>query len=270
MVAQFDQQTSPYQGQLAATLSDLVEACREVESLYPGSSQPGPSRLKMPSDSSLEGPIRQLQSLTVERNSIPRDSEVASLSALREDINWERLEALCRATISLLESKDTTPLEPVGNSPPSYTQAEESSTLHLPPIYQEEQGDTAPTSTKDGKASTPSTEVQTPQEKMDLEREGVMDAIERLHTLAPQLESQRMEMRSGESSADGGARAMARMERAKIREMEDIWDKIEKTHGKGRMGEGSQRVDVELLKAAKVVVVSGTGFISIAFAEYGA
>jgi hypothetical protein len=85
-----------------------------------------------------------------------------------------------------------------------------------------------------------------------------MDAIERLHTLAPQLESQRMEMRSGESSADGGARAMARMERAKIREMEDIWDKIEKTHGKGRMGEASQRVDVELLKAAKVVVVSVT------------
>jgi hypothetical protein len=259
VVAQFDQQTFSYQGQLAATLSDLVEACRDVESLYPGSSQPGPSRLTISSDSSLEGPIRQLQSLAVERNSIPRDSEVApSLSALREDINWERLEALCRATISILESRDTTPSEVGGSLPPSYTSAEESSTLHLPPIYQEEQDDTAPTSIKDEKASTPSTEVQTPQEKMDLEREGVMDAIERLHTLAPQLEGQRMEMRSGESSADGGARAMARMERAKIREMEDIWDKIEKTHGKGRMGEASQRVDVELLKAAKVVVVSVT------------
>jgi hypothetical protein len=75
----------------------------------------------------------------------------------------------------------------------------------------------------------------------------VTNAIERLQTVAPQMQNQRVELRSGKmahriqhspmtSEADPVA-----AEYVKMRELEDIWDKIERTQGPGDHGEATTR-----------------------------
>jgi hypothetical protein len=92
-------------------------------------------------------------------------------------------------------------------------------------------------------SSLPLQSTSAPKEKMMLELDGLTDAIGRLHSVTPRLNDQRVEMRASSSKTPMTRDLRARAEREKIRELELIWDQIERTHGKRRMGDG-QRVDM--------------------------
>jgi hypothetical protein len=97
-------------------------------------------------------------------------------------------------------------------------------------------------------------------EKMLVELNAVTDAIERLAHIAPRLQNQRVELRpatavSTSASASASTSASAAQgqtscgtkemsEKEKMREVEEIWAKIEKAHGKRRIRDG-QRADRE-------------------------
>jgi hypothetical protein len=86
--------------------------------------------------------------------------------------------------------------------------------------------------------------VPAPREKMMLELDGLTDAIGRLHSAIPRLNDQRVEMKASSSKTTiTSPEITARAERDKLRELEIIWEQIERTHGKGRMRDGPQRVD---------------------------
>jgi hypothetical protein len=79
---------------------------------------------------------------------------------------------------------------------------------------------------------------------MLLELDGLTEAIGRLHSVTPRLNDQRVELRASSSrAATLPTELRARAEREKMRELEMIWDQIERTHGKRRMRDG-QRVDM--------------------------
>ncbi|WVR03965.1 hypothetical protein IAU60_000964 [Kwoniella sp. DSM 27419] len=88
-------------------------------------------------------------------------------------------------------------------------------------------------------------------EKMMHELDAVTAAIERLASIAPRLQDQRVDM--GVASSSSAARlagsafngaAQARLERAKLAELEEIWTQIERAHGRRRyISEDRQRVD---------------------------
>lgn len=85
--------------------------------------------------------------------------------------------------------------------------------------------------------------VSAPREKMLLELDGLTEAIDRLHSAIPRLNDQRVEMRASSSRTSFISPSVrARAERDKQRELEIIWDQIERTHGKSLSREG-QRVD---------------------------
>jgi hypothetical protein len=91
---------------------------------------------------------------------------------------------------------------------------------------------------------------------MLLELDGLTDAIGRLHSVTPRLNDQRVEMRaSALPTPMMSGELRARAEKEKIRELELIWDQIERTHGQKRMGDG-QRVDVADWKERRAKQVS--------------
>ncbi|WVQ94544.1 hypothetical protein IAU59_001623 [Kwoniella sp. CBS 9459] len=99
-------------------------------------------------------------------------------------------------------------------------------------------------------------------EKMLHELDAVTSAIERLAAIAPRLHDQRVEMRHTLSSSSASSskpqklrgdvtgseilskQERIKLERIKMKELEDIWDKIERAHGKRRIRvEEEQRVE---------------------------
>jgi hypothetical protein len=93
-------------------------------------------------------------------------------------------------------------------------------------------------------------------EKMMNDLDDVTSAIERLHRVAPQLNNQRAERRveAGPSRMASANQARARLERDKMRELEEIWKKIERAHMKRGVRE---RVDLEGYEARRAERVSG-------------
>ena len=72
-------------------------------------------------------------------------------------------------------------------------------------------------------------------EKSRMELDDVSNAIERLYAVAPQLANQRSQLRDArEGSSSHGQTARERLERDKWRELEEIWEKIERAHKRGR------------------------------------
>ncbi|WVF67080.1 hypothetical protein IAT40_001825 [Kwoniella sp. CBS 6097] len=99
-------------------------------------------------------------------------------------------------------------------------------------------------------------------EKMLHELDAVTSAIERLASIAPRLHDQRVEMRHTHVTSSPSSSKLDRLtsdanksenlskeeriklERIKMKELEDIWDKIERAHGKRRIRiEEGQRVE---------------------------
>lgn len=85
-------------------------------------------------------------------------------------------------------------------------------------------------------------------DKMLRELDDVTGAIERLLSVSPALEDQRVSLpaqSTGQSSSTARRREISqRMDRAKMSELEELWDKIEAAHGKGRSHADGQRADL--------------------------
>jgi hypothetical protein len=81
----------------------------------------------------------------------------------------------------------------------------------------------------------------------------ITTAIERLQHLAPQLQDQRVENPvAGPSRLRNGDAAKARSERDKMRELEEIWDKIERAHARRGVRERINLEDYEQRRAERV------------------
>jgi hypothetical protein len=220
----------------------------------------------------LTGRLEDLQNVTRPVARVGQNGEGSlhpSVYAVREELAWEKLGTLSSAIVVLIrEKKEAQESREAGTrvdeEPGSSDNRNVAQDDSLPPRYsfdgQEEldlQKGTLPDYTnhpaveKDQKARMASTSslplqppVTAPQEKTMLELDGLTNAIDRLHSVTPRLNDQRVEMRASSSKTPTMPRDLrARAEREKIRELELIWDQIERTHGKRRMGDG-QRVDM--------------------------
>jgi hypothetical protein len=198
----------------------------------------------------LTGRLEDLQNVSRPSPTIRQAGEGSlhpSVYAVREELAWERLGSLSRVVVALLREKREAQVSRgvddgnVNGDSQSSPDPPAASDDTLPPRYsfdgQEEKMPNASTS------AVPLQSTPAPKEKMMLERDGLTDAIGRLHSVTPRLNDQRVEMRASSSKTPMTRDLRARAEREKIRELELIWDQIERTHGKRRMGDG-QRVDM--------------------------
>lgn len=255
---------------LATALTELLEVTYDLDStdLPTGHSD---------SEGNLEDSFHALKQSLDELQNAPRalngaDGGETSLHpaiyAVREELHWARLDSLSNAIVSLVqERKDAVGQN--GSDTIASTSRFSEDTMGMPPRYsfdeEEARGQGSEKSSlpgytdhMDNATESPRTElgkqkqapeplersVSAPREKMMLELDGLTDAIGRLHSAIPRLNDQRVEMRASSSKIPmTSPEISARAERDKQRELEIIWEQIERTHGKGRMRDGPQRVD---------------------------
>jgi hypothetical protein len=221
----------------------------------------------------LTGRLEDLQNVSRPSPTIRQAGEGSlhpSVYAVREELAWERLGSLSRVVVALLREKreaqvsrgvddgnvigdsQSSPDPPAASDdtlPPRYSfdgQEELDLEKGSLPDYANDQPPKIDQKMPNASTSTlplQSTSTSAPKEKMMLELDGLTDAIGRLHSVTPRLNDQRVEMRASSSKTPMTRDLRARAEREKIRELELIWDQIERTHGKRRMGDG-QRVDM--------------------------
>lgn len=190
-----------------------------------------------------------------------------SVYAVREELAWARLETLSSAVVALVRQRKEAQEAPISTFAQSSRSATEGEDDVLPPRYSLDQQLETGADTKNGlpeyadprqelpvdekadtaihqSTSTSASVSSAPREKMLLELDGLTEAIGRLHSVTPRLNDQRVELRASSSkAATMPTELRARAEREKMRELEMIWDQIERTHGKRRMRDG-QRVDM--------------------------
>lgn len=258
---------------LAVALTELLEVTYDLESS---------NSVPLPSDEgnlesafqALAGNLEDLQSSSNlrQRNvlssaSTNRDGNGdgsrlhPSVYAVREELAWARLESLSNVVVGLVKERKKVQATSVpdlvqasrstlvndGSLPPRYSvDQRESGTEDGPPTYAAEHdhafSDEKVKMPEESRDAAPSSST-APREKMLLELDGLADAIGRLHSITPRLNDQRVEFRASSSKgATLPADLRARAEREKVRELELIWDQIERTHGKRRMKDG-QRAD---------------------------
>ncbi|WRT65524.1 uncharacterized protein IL334_002469 [Kwoniella shivajii] len=242
----------------------------------------------------LEG-LQDARNTGEERSGVKDGSEEGlhpAINVVREELAWQRIEHLSMAIFQLSTDRTntrhatTTDSGNEGNKnglPPTYQQyldspthqnldERESDNTSLLPSYQDIQSingeQEAGPSTPEKKSSEPRqpsspTSPTASREKMMNDLDSLTTAIERLSSIAPRLQDQRVEMRHAPSkslkilasgidhknAAEGkklSREEKMRLEKQKMKELEDIWDKIERAHGKRRIRvEEGQRADRE-------------------------
>ena len=238
---------------LAATLTDLLETCYDLESLGSSMSSQIPAVTEPSAEDAFTGVVRHINEMQSRQLLVDLESLQPEVNEARRAIVWERLESLGRVVEVLIKARErsingTNPLTDPALSapePPRY-----SSDFHFAsdpaslPNYQKEDLMSTRSIPLDEKTAQPAAQ---PEEKMLLELDSLTTAIERLHTVTPQMQDQRV---AAPAPRDAESRSMARakMERGRMKELEMIWDNIERAHGKRRMGEDDQRVDTASLR----------------------
>jgi hypothetical protein len=195
-----------------------------------------------------------------------------AINVVREELAWARVDSLSHAVLQLVRARgeqnetheqngmkgDENTYDPFASSddlangvdalPPSYSQVEHdddgadhmslpgyhdhpSSSPSCPLIYKKEKLDKPPRSSQ--VTSPPAS-----REKMIRELDAVTVAIERLYAVTPQMLDQRVELRTS-------VREGWEIERDKLRELEEIWDRIERAHGKRRMWDDEEEAVLE-------------------------
>lgn len=259
----------PIQDQrLATALTEMLELTYDLDSPDTSHAQQGQNTARL--QDSFEALAKSLEELqdtprtgSNGDNGHPKSDQALhpSVDAVREELAWARLDSLGSIVMTLVrERRDGSETE---SDPADEWQGEDEG--GLPPRYSfdgaaDAQADKAvlpdysdPPATNDNgrldatldKQASESLRrsVSAPREKMMLELDGLTDAIDRLHSVIPRLNDQRIEMRASSSKTSViSPAAKARAERDKLRELEIIWDQIERTHGRGRSKDG-QRVD---------------------------
>lgn len=266
--------------QLAGALTELLEVSYELESLHPF--QAGAPSTPNMEPASLDDLVKQMEEL--QRIARRREGEEMlgsrkgqdgglhpAIGAVREELAWARIDVLSHAIIDLVNNRQhrppaSTPLNGrehgvagLGLSghqdlPPSYTQHDDTT---QPPQYlqqydaelsdshldeKDEKDDKATASSSlNGSRQNDHSFSPAGREKLLADFDEMSNAIERLQTTNPRLEEQRSELRDRQRSR---GEIIARMERDKMRELEEIWKLIERTHGRRRNADGT-RVDME-------------------------
>lgn len=269
---------------MAGALTELLEVSYELESLNPPSHHAGPSKMRVTEIESLAGIVKQMEDLqvaaqrrdvgtTLRQSNGSHNGSHPAVLAVREELAWARIDILAHAIVELVSHRDDPPTNastaagdeilhdegqaPNGHQglPPSYTQHDDDSE---PPQYLHPYEATSPsTIDKKGDTTEPDDVEKAPQRSTSLNGTGrekllrdfdeMSIAIERLQKSSPQLDQQRSELRDRERNR---GEILQRMERDKMRELEEIWKLIERTHGRRRNADGT-RVDLAEVEARR-------------------
>jgi len=261
--------------QLAQALTELLEVSYELETLRPrgdpdlfSSTSIGASEVKGTNGlDTLAENLHELQNSVVNktRNGAAAGEYPAgihpSIGVVRETLAWARADALSHAILDLVSARqhdaDITSQHKTtdgylglnihghDDGPPSYAQHDDPT---QPPAYQEPSSSTEKPTEK-SQYSTSSDHPQNPArpENMHTELDGLATEIERFQHASPQLEDQRSAMPSKPKTK---TEVQARIERNKMLELEQIWELIERTHGRRRDVDNT-RVNVEELAARR-------------------
>jgi hypothetical protein len=270
---------SPYDQQLASALTELLEASYELDTFLPS---PSYSELNTSTTSqalqdidasfaALTEYLTALQSSASRRTPTGESLTAAAhihpaINVVREELAWARVETLAHAVLEMVRGRGAdqrSSNDPSSNwvsdeiavngtqeeLPPRYSLDGNGPNGHDLPSYDHESEAAHSGWHTKGHDSKPSTSETAPpsQEKMLRELDEVTDAIERLAQLAPRLQNQRVPLRQPTSTCNGheqGSAVRQRMEREKMMELEELWEKIERAHGKRRVG-ADQRADRE-------------------------
>ncbi|KAL7419672.1 hypothetical protein Q5752_005586 [Cryptotrichosporon argae] len=249
--------------QLASTLSELLEVSYELETFPSATASAPPTALGTDLHASYAALITHLSDLydAAQRRPLSARPEASALhpaiSVVRQELAWARIETLSHAVTELIrqaragDAQSVRSLDPFSDEPPTYSrfQLEPSHNSDSAPPGYDHAGAGKPSSKAEKEAGEPA-DAPPHSEKMMRELDAVMTAIERLHHAAPQLSDQRSELRPAAStsarvgSEAESSRAHMLRERDKMRELEEIWDKIERAHGRRRnRDDKGQRVD---------------------------
>ncbi|WWD16681.1 hypothetical protein CI109_101111 [Kwoniella shandongensis] len=253
---------SNVESQSAGALSELLQVTYELADFLPSTPDLSQQAVLSPSGTNvtsgaeeepldtLAGHLHDLRSARTENGG----DDHPSIGAVREELAWARLESLSHAVMAIARGREGS------EEPPSYEHHNghgQTQPHHALPRYEEvEEGPQARTSMekpleedrKEIRHDTSSSSHSAQKEKMLHELDAVTSAIERLYSVAPQLHDQRVEMRfprqrlHTSSGAQYSSEAdKIRIDKLKMRELEEIWEMIERTHGK-RL-ESGQKVD---------------------------
>jgi hypothetical protein len=263
---------------LAGALRELLQVCTELDSGREASSIPRGSDREVSAATpftSLDTQLTALQDALARRRPLsasrPGTSSLhPAIAVVREELAWARVDSLSSAVRQLVRERSGRCVDENGRTgrlesptqqwddalPPDYTYSKRVSmdgeglpsySDYAVPALEK------PQDIKQGSSSAALSE-----EKMVRELDAVADAIERLYDIAPQLDDQRVEMRAGPSRLSLHTRmrsqeSAVRGQKSKEQELEEIWERIERAHGKRR---ADQRVDTEALRERRAAKVS--------------
>ncbi|BEJ13312.1 hypothetical protein CspHIS471_0304860 [Cutaneotrichosporon sp. HIS471] len=190
------------------------------------------------------------------------------VEVVREELAWARVETLARDIVELVRSRDDEAapcftseeeddVKSIFSLPPVYRRSERdsagsgssrvsagsvSSRFSGPPAYKDCRDDRVvgePASAVSGKDSK-SAEISSPRSMHSAlssiapilnDLDTVTHAIERLHTITPQLDDQRIALRTpSQRRAKPAPLNLRQPTEARLRELDDLWDKIERAH----------------------------------------
>ena len=251
--------------QLAQALTELLEVSYELEALRPRDNASashatvdGTDEVNGGELTALAKELHELQdsaSLRSRYRGVTGDALELhpSIGVVRETLAWARVDALSHAILDLVSTRqhDGVTSQARSNASELYRHGHEDG---LPSYAQVDGGDQPPDyqaghstlpnkfAADKSRQSTSSDRSYVPsQEKMYRELDGLTTAIERLQHASPQLQEQRSEMSNRPRL---NADVQARIERNKMRELEEIWRLIERSHGRRRDVDNT-RVDAE-------------------------
>ncbi|KLT46039.1 hypothetical protein CC85DRAFT_310362 [Cutaneotrichosporon oleaginosum] len=258
--------------ELAAKLGDLLEATYELETFHPSSACCSPATpAEEDGDQSpflaLVHALLGAQAVVAQRQPRPAPQNLSSetsehpVEVVREELAWARVETLARDIVDMVRARDDEDaprfsseedddVKSILSLPPKYRRSERdsagsgSSRVSGPPAYKDYRddrvlGETASAvSGKDRKSG----ELSSPRSMHSAlssiapilnDLDTVTHAIERLHTMAPQLDDQRIALRTSAQRRTKPAPAPLSLKKpseARLRELDDLWDKIERAH----------------------------------------
>ena len=183
-----------------------------------------------------------------------------AIEVVRRELAWARVDVLSALILELIamRGEETSSTVDREDQPPAYEHLDESA---LPPRYQsgpsslhnrdparhesdvKEKSETEfeeKSQKVDSRPSSPS------REELLMDLDDMTTAIERLQHISPRLEAQRSELRQSTLTR---TEIQARNHRDKMREMDEIWRLIERTHGRRRSD--GQRADAQAIEARR-------------------
>lgn len=255
---------APHDQQLAAALTDLLEATYDLEQLCSVTPKPPGSELDTSTlDDSFDALGRVLEQVSARE--APSENGRASdihpaINVVREELAWNRIDALGSAVQDLARGRPARrEAVQVQEDPPRYSSDDRDSrsVAEGPPAYIR---DAAARSTLDDNKGQVEEAVDVSssavQEKMMSELDAMAAAIERLHRISPRLHNQRHAQDSTTNrdrvgiNGDAASIASPKSEQAKMKELEEIWDMIERAH-RGRRALEGQRSGMDSVAASR-------------------